>query len=101
MLKNLTRHLLLILALALAPCAVLAGSGPLVLGVQREAVEAWPVVRIMADADGRMSPQAALAAVVDWSNEIGDFVGLDVTSGPIATERIGDLVETFLRFLPG
>ncbi|NVM78228.1 signal transduction histidine kinase/DNA-binding NarL/FixJ family response regulator/HPt (histidine-containing phosphotransfer) domain-containing protein [Duganella sp. SG902] len=78
MLKNLTRHLLLILALALAPCAVLAGSGPLVLGAQREAVEAWPVVRIMADADGKMSPQAALAAVEHYALPSSAYATLGV-----------------------
>src|SRR5262249_48155581 len=43
----------------------------------------------------------ALAAVIDRPNEIRNSVGLDVASRSVAAERVGDLVEAFLSFLPG
>jgi signal transduction histidine kinase/CheY-like chemotaxis protein len=62
MLRHLTRYLLLILALALIPCAVNAAPGPLVLDAQHDDVEAWPAVKIMLDPDASLTPEAALAA---------------------------------------
>jgi signal transduction histidine kinase/CheY-like chemotaxis protein len=67
MLRYLARLFLLILALAFLPSAALAGSGPLLLHAQRDHVEAWPVVRVMSDADGAMTPEAALAAVEHYA----------------------------------
>jgi signal transduction histidine kinase/CheY-like chemotaxis protein len=67
MLRHLTRYLLLILALAFLPCAAFAGSGPLVLDVQRDVVEAWPAVKVMNDAGGKLTPEAALAAVEHYA----------------------------------
>ncbi|MTV36525.1 hybrid sensor histidine kinase/response regulator [Duganella radicis] len=67
MLRHLTRYLLLIFALALTPCAAWAGSGPLMLDAQRDYAEAWPVVRIMSDPEGKLAPEAALAAVEHYA----------------------------------
>ncbi len=67
MLKTLTRYLLFVLALALATGMAHADAGPLVLGAQQEDVEAWPAVRVMADADGKLTPEAALAAVAHYA----------------------------------
>jgi signal transduction histidine kinase/CheY-like chemotaxis protein len=67
MLRHLTRFLLLILALAFIPSVALAGAGPLVLHAQRDVAEAWPVVRVMADADGTLTPEAALAAAEHYA----------------------------------
>jgi signal transduction histidine kinase/CheY-like chemotaxis protein len=61
MLKNLARHLLIILTMMLAS-GVAAAGGQLLLDGQRGQVEAWPVVRTLLDADGRLTPAQALAA---------------------------------------
>ncbi|WP_343732817.1 ATP-binding protein [Duganella sp.] len=67
MLSHLTRYLLFILALLLAPGWAGASAGPLVLGAQQQDVEVWPAVRVMADADGKLPPETALAAVEHYS----------------------------------
>ncbi|MYM22010.1 response regulator [Duganella sp. FT135W] len=67
MLRHLARYLLLILALAFVSSAAYGGSGPLVLDAQRDYAEAWPVVRIMSDAGGKMTPEAALAAIEHYA----------------------------------
>jgi signal transduction histidine kinase/CheY-like chemotaxis protein len=53
----------LTLALALLPGAARAGSAPLLLDTHRGYVDAWPAVKVMADAGGKLRADEALAAV--------------------------------------
>ena len=62
MLKHLARYLLLILALLFQHGAAFAGAGALVLDAHLDHVEAWPAVTLLADANGSLSPEQALAA---------------------------------------
>ncbi|MYM67140.1 response regulator [Pseudoduganella sp. FT55W] len=64
---HLTRYLLLILTLAFLPCVAYAGSGPLVLNGQHDVIEAWPAVKVMHDTGGKLTPEAALAAVEHYA----------------------------------
>src|SRR6185312_15740496 len=57
MLKRLVHLLLLIAALALLP----ANATPLLLDKQADSVDAWPAVTVMSDADGKLTPEQALA----------------------------------------
>jgi len=78
MLRHLTRYLLLILALALIPCAVNAAPGPLVLDAQHDDVEAWPAVQIMLDPDASLTPEAALAAEARYAAPNSAYATLGV-----------------------
>ncbi|SHM75761.1 Signal transduction histidine kinase [Duganella sacchari] len=66
MLKTLAR-LLLILALTLMSGAAFAGSAPLLLDNARDHVEAWPAVKVMSDAEGKLTPQQALASIEQYA----------------------------------
>ncbi|MFS2002725.1 ATP-binding protein [Duganella sp. CT11-25] len=56
------RYLLFVFALVLSGAA-LAGSAPLLLETRGNHVEAWPAVKVMAETDGKLRPDEALAAV--------------------------------------
>ncbi|TFW19363.1 hybrid sensor histidine kinase/response regulator [Duganella callida] len=62
MLRYLARLLLLIVALTSLPGAWATAVSPLLLDVQRERVDAWRAVRVLADAGGKLAPEEALDA---------------------------------------
>lgn len=78
MLNQLARSLLLILALLLPAGAVYAGTATLLLDAATVHVDAWPALKVMADSEGKLTPEQALAATEHFATPGSAYATLGV-----------------------